>query len=151
MTNKPLTTTVGDLRKAWIDHLRDAGKTLLTAASYDLDMKLAEDFFGADRAIDALTAEDIDAFNASEAVNVLRSGRDKSPHTIAKTQRALRMALAWRSGQPAKTAKPKKAPATKKPKSGGKKKRAVVYVATPIEEPAAGYDLRESQEEDAAI
>jgi hypothetical protein len=63
--------------------------------SYRLEPAVALHELGRDTAVRELTAGRVRAFFESERVTKTRTGRSKSPLSIAKTQRVLRQAIGW--------------------------------------------------------
>ena len=87
--------TLADLAERYVAHLEEAGKSSGTAASYGLEMKTALSELGAETKLADLKPEHVIAYFASKRVLKKKNGKHKSPLSIAKTQRVLRLALVW--------------------------------------------------------
>jgi len=87
--------TLADLAERYVAHLEESGKSAGTSASYGLELKTALDELGADTKLADLTPEQVLAYFASKRVTKKKNGKHKSPLSIAKTQRVLRLALVW--------------------------------------------------------
>jgi hypothetical protein len=87
--------TLAELSRRYIEHLEEEGRSAGTCFSYLQELQLAGREIGGETAIADLTAERIAAYNACDRVVKLKSGRAKSPLSIAKSRRVLRLALAW--------------------------------------------------------
>lgn len=87
--------TLAELATRYIAKLEQDGKSAGTTFSYLMELKLAQAELGVETLLSALSPAAIAAFNASERVTMLKSGRSKSPLSIDKTRRVLRQALAW--------------------------------------------------------
>jgi hypothetical protein len=85
--------TLQTLSLAYIAAMEKEGKSPGTCASYSMELRVAMAEIGADLPIKDLTPERVGEFFGSDRVNKLKSGRAKSPLSIAKTQRVLRLAL----------------------------------------------------------
>jgi len=99
-SNRPSQPTEPDmsvtrLAAAYLEHLRDMGKSMATQFSYSMDLGLAKRELGAETLITDLTPERVAAFFESEAVTTRKNGKRKSQVTIDKCRRVLRMALEW--------------------------------------------------------
>ncbi len=87
--------TLSDLAEKYLAHMERAGKSQGTSASYGLELKSALEELGpATRLVD-LKPEEVLAYFGCPRVQRKRNGRAKSPLSIAKTQRVLRLALVW--------------------------------------------------------
>jgi hypothetical protein len=87
--------TLADLAERYIASMDRAGKASGTIFSYRLELATAISELGADTKLADLTPEMVLAYFASERVNKKRNGKGKSPLSIAKSQRVLRLALVW--------------------------------------------------------
>lgn len=87
--------TLADLTTRFISHLEETGKSAGTCFSYLMELKLAQNHFGADALLSALTQDAVAAFNTTDRVMKLKSGLDKSQLSIDKTRRVLRLALTY--------------------------------------------------------
>ena len=139
--------TVTQLCKLYCDHMESEGKSPGTRLSYMMELSTAVDELGAETPVASLTASDIERFNNCARVMKLRSGKPKAAPSYLKTQRVIRLALAWAeqtgliasSPIPAKAQKddgpapePTPTPAPKK----GRRKALVEVVNEPQVEPA---------------
>ena len=79
----------------YLTHLAESGKSLGTVFSYRLELKTALDALGAETKLGDLAPAQVLLFFGSDKVNKTRTGRPKSPLSISKTQRVLRLALVW--------------------------------------------------------
>lgn len=91
--------TLGLLADAYAAEMERAGKSPGTCASYAMELKVALAELGADVPLREVTPERVGEFFASDRVNKLKSGRAKSPLSIAKTQRVLRLSLVFAEQQ----------------------------------------------------
>ncbi len=87
--------TLSNLAEGYLAHMEDAGKSSGTVFSYRLELQTALAALGADTKLADLTSKDVVVFFGSAKVNKARTGKPKSPLSIAKTQRVLRLALVW--------------------------------------------------------
>jgi hypothetical protein len=87
--------TLADLSDRYLRHMENAGKSNGTCFSYKLELATAMNALGADTKLADLTPEMVALFFGSERVNRKKNGKEKSPLSIAKTQRVLRLALVW--------------------------------------------------------
>ena len=87
-----------ELALKYVKHMEKAGKSNGTVASYQLELKTALDHLGAETKVANLTPEMVALFFGSARVNKKKSGKPKSPLSVAKTQRVLRLALVWAEG-----------------------------------------------------
>jgi hypothetical protein len=87
-----------ELALKYVKHMEKAGKSNGTIASYQLELKTALDHFGAETKVADLTPEKVLLYFGSARVMKKRNGKGKSPLSIAKTQRVLRLALVWAEG-----------------------------------------------------
>ncbi len=90
--------TLGQVFEGYLDALEKAGKSDGTIASYKMELALAGADLGLDTKLSDLTPDRVVLFIASDRVQKTRSGRAKSPLSIAKTERVLRQALVWAEG-----------------------------------------------------
>lgn len=88
-------TALADAFDGFARHLEDSDKSPGTVFSYQLELKLALEAFGAETKLDDLTVERVAEFFGSARVTQTRSGRPKSQLSIDKTRRVLRQALLW--------------------------------------------------------
>jgi hypothetical protein len=84
-----------DLAERYVAHLEEEGKSAGTSASYGLELKTALAELGAETRLADLTPAQVVGYFASKRVLKKRNGKHKSPLSIAKTQRVLRLALVW--------------------------------------------------------
>jgi len=91
--------SLAGLADAYAGKMLGDGKTPGTIASYKAELALAMKHLGAETAIAKLTVEKVRAYFESDAVTRLRSGRAKSPLSVDKTRRVLRLALVWAQEQ----------------------------------------------------
>jgi len=87
--------TLSDLAEKYLRHMENAGKSNGTIFSYKLELATALDALGAETRLADLTSEKVMLFFGSDRVQKKRNGKKKSPLSIAKTQRVLRLALVW--------------------------------------------------------
>jgi hypothetical protein len=87
--------TLSDLTGKYLAHMETDGKSSGTVFSYRLELQTALANLGADTRLADLRPEQVLGFFGSEKVNKTRTGKPKSPLSIAKTQRVLRQALVW--------------------------------------------------------
>lgn len=90
--------TLADLADRYLRHMENAGKSNGTCFSYNLELATAMAELGADTKLADLTPEMVMLFFGSDRVMKKRNGKKKSPLSIAKTQRVLRLALVWAEG-----------------------------------------------------
>lgn len=90
--------TLAYLADRYLANMERAGKSNGTCLSYKLELATALDELGADTLLADLTAEKVALFFGCKRVNNKRNGKGKSPLSIAKTQRVLRLALVWAEG-----------------------------------------------------
>ncbi len=97
MTPKKMTAsiTLAELSERYLQHLEAEGRSRGTVFSYSMELNVAQRELGADRSIGAISRSDIETYNASDRVMKLRSGKPKAAPSYLKTQRVLRLALAW--------------------------------------------------------
>lgn len=93
------TITLGDLAQAYLKALEAEGKSDGTLFSYRLEIRTALTALGEETKLADLTARKVGNFFASDKVTKTRTGRAKSPLSIAKTQRVLRQALEFAEEQ----------------------------------------------------
>jgi hypothetical protein len=91
--------TMAVLADAYAAEMERAGKSAGTIASYRGELVVAMQELGAETPIASLTAERVGEYFTSDRVCKLKSGRGKSPLSIAKTCRVLRLALAFAADQ----------------------------------------------------
>jgi hypothetical protein len=87
--------TLAQLAEQYLKHMEADGKSIGTCFSYAMELKTAQAELGADTIVGTLTADDIARFNASDRVMKLKSGKPKAEPSFLKTQRVLRLALAF--------------------------------------------------------
>lgn len=101
-TAKPTTvharTSLAGIAEAYVAHLT-ATKSPATASSYRGDLQVAIKHFGGETVCSALTSKRVLAYFDSDLVTKKRSGKAKSPISINKTRRVLRLALEWAGGE----------------------------------------------------
>jgi hypothetical protein len=137
--------TLAQLSERYIAHLEQDGKSLGTQFSYRMEMRTAEAELGADTIVGTLTAADIEKFNTSDRVMRLKSGKPKAEPSFLKTQRVLRLALAFaeqtglieKSPIPAKVQKSDEPVPEPEPTPAPKKTRKSRVVVEVVNEPQA--------------
>jgi len=87
--------TLSDLAERYVAHMERKGNSAGTIASYSMELKTAITALGAETQIEKITPHDVLAYFGSDRVNKKANGREKSPLSISKTQRVLRLALVW--------------------------------------------------------
>jgi hypothetical protein len=87
--------TLADLGDRYLASMERGGKSNGTIFSYKLELATAMNALGADTKLADLTPEMVALFFGSDRVNKKKNGKLKSPLSIAKTQRVLRLALVW--------------------------------------------------------
>src|ERR1043165_6449962 len=92
-TTEPI--TLAQLAEQYLKHMEADGKSIGTCFSYAMELKTAQADLGAETIVGTLTAADIERFNASDRVMKLKSGKPKAEPSFLKTQRVLRLALAF--------------------------------------------------------
>jgi hypothetical protein len=90
--------TLADLTEKYLAHMERAGKANGTIFSYKLELATALDALGVETKLADLTPHAVLAYFGSARVNKKKTGKAKSPLSIAKTQRVLRLALVWAEG-----------------------------------------------------
>jgi hypothetical protein len=75
--------------------MEESGKSAGTSASYGLELKSALEELGPMTRLADLKPEAVLAYFGCPRVQRKRNGKPKSPLSIAKTQRVLRLALVW--------------------------------------------------------
>ena len=121
----PVPGSLRELGYAWVANLAKGGATQNTCGVYHGIFTYLQRIFG-DKPIGSITQKEVEAFIASNDLQVTRSGRSRSKHTINQITRTLRLALGWAvetgklkaSPFPVKAAKPKAEP---KPKAKAEK------------------------------
>lgn len=94
-TRDEVRASMQDLGIVYVGHLKAAGKSDKTIASYRFDFMHAIEELGAATKLDALTPERVLEYFTCDRVMKLRSGKPKSQLSIDKTRRVLRQALEW--------------------------------------------------------
>ena len=87
--------TLADLAERYLASIERGGKSNGTIFSYKLELATAMNALGAETKVADLSPEKVLLFFGSDRVNKKRNGKPKSPLSIAKTQRVLRLALVW--------------------------------------------------------
>ncbi len=104
--------THADVTDGYLAHLIKVGKSAGTVASYRADLRIAMRELGENTKVSALTERKVQAYFDSDAVTLNRAGKPKSPITVAKIRRVLRLAVVWAAEQgliaKAPISKPKK-------------------------------------------
>ena len=85
--------TLADVFASYVEAMENDGKSGGTIASYKMELALAVDEMGVDTKIADLTPERVVIYFGCDRLVKTRSGRAKSPLSIAKSQRVLRQAL----------------------------------------------------------
>jgi len=93
--SKAAAMTLADLSEAYVRHLDEAGKSIGTQFSYDMELRLAQAELGAETLVSDFTPETILAFFEGDRVTKTKSGRSKAKPSIDKTRRVMRQALVW--------------------------------------------------------
>ncbi len=91
--------TLSLLADAYKAEMERVGKSPGTCASYMAELAVALGELGADIPLREVTPERVAEFFRSDRVNRLKSGKPKSPLSIAKTQRVLRLSLVFAEQQ----------------------------------------------------
>lgn len=91
--------TLKALCEAYAKGMEREGKSPGTCASYMAELHVAMAELGVETSVAGLSPERVAEYFGCARVNKLRSGRPKSPLSIAKTQRVLRLALAFAEQQ----------------------------------------------------
>jgi hypothetical protein len=92
---KTASITLSELSERYLQHLESEGRSRGTVFSYSMELNVAQRELGADLSIGAITRADVERYNASDRVMKLKSGKPKAAPSYLKTQRVLRLALAW--------------------------------------------------------
>jgi hypothetical protein len=87
--------TLAELSERYLQHLEAEGRSRGTVFSYSMELNVAQRELNADRSIGAISRADIENYNASDRVMKLKNGKPKAAPSYLKTQRVLRLALAW--------------------------------------------------------
>lgn len=87
--------TLQDMAIGYAIHMRESGKSEGTMASYRMELTTALEELGAATKVSELTPERVLLYFGSDRVMKKRNGRGKSPLSIDKTRRVLRLALLW--------------------------------------------------------
>jgi len=87
--------TLASLAEAYLASLAERGQSEGTIFSYRMELKTAQAELGAETLVGDLTYDAIAAFNTSDRVMKLKSGKPKAPPSYLKTRRTLRLALAF--------------------------------------------------------
>ena len=85
--------TLADVFASYVEAMENDGKSDGTISSYRMELALAGDELGVDTKIADLTPERVVIYFGCDRLVKTRSGRAKSPLSIAKSQRVLRQAL----------------------------------------------------------
>jgi len=91
--------SLAGLADAYVGKMIADGKSAGTIASYKAELAMALKHLGAATPIASLTVDQVREFFESKPVTRLRSGRAKSPLSVDKTRRVLRLALVWAAEQ----------------------------------------------------
>ena len=87
--------TLAELAENYLDNLAELGKSQGTCFSYRGELELAIEWLGAETKLADLGEPQVRGFFECPSVNRTRTGKLKSPLSIAKTQRVLRQALVF--------------------------------------------------------
>ena len=87
--------TLHTAAQAFIEHLREQGKSERTLYTYSKDIEQIEAFFGADRKLSTIRSQQVGKFLRSDELLKLANGKDRAEPTVQKTVRVLRMFLLW--------------------------------------------------------
>jgi len=90
--------TLADLAERYLASMERGGKSNGTIFSYKLELALALGELGAETKLADLTPEKVMLFFGCARVQRKRNGKQKSPLSVAKSQRVLRLALVWAQG-----------------------------------------------------
>lgn len=104
--------SIADISAKYLNAI-DGDKTPSTVRSYGMDLQRACSYFGAERLVETISADEVQGYFDSPEVNSLRSGKPKAKPTIDKQCRVLRLALVWAAEQKLIEVAP--VPADKKP------------------------------------
>lgn len=88
-------TTLHSAVQAYLEHLKDQGKTERTLYTYGKDFEQIEAFFGAEKKLTSILIPHVSSFLKSDALLKLPSGKERSEPTVKKTVRVFRMFLVW--------------------------------------------------------
>lgn len=88
-------TTLHVAAQAYLEHLRDQGKTERTLYTYGKDFEQIEAFFGPDKKLTSILIPHVSGFMKSDALLKMPSGKERSEPTVKKTVRVFRMFLVW--------------------------------------------------------
>lgn len=89
----PAPTTLKDLAQRYLERLEQQGKSGGTLSSYKLELDVAMEHFGRQLPLADLHAASVQEYYECPRVTTTRSGRSKSPLSIAKTRRVMHQAL----------------------------------------------------------
>ena len=87
--------TFAELAEQYLENLAELGKSQGTCFSYRGELALAIEQLGAETKVADLCVSQVQGFFECASVTRTRTGKLKSPLSIAKTQRVLRQALAF--------------------------------------------------------
>ncbi len=87
--------TLSELAEHYLDNLAEIGKSRGTCFSYRGELELAIEWLGAETNLADLGVSQVEGFLECPSVTRTRTGKPKSPLSIAKTQRVLRQALVF--------------------------------------------------------
>jgi hypothetical protein len=90
--------TLAELADRYLENLAEIGKSRGTCFSYRGELELAIEWLGAETKLADLGAPQVQGFFECPAVTRTRTGKPKSPLSIAKTRRVLRQALVFAVG-----------------------------------------------------
>lgn len=90
--------TLAELADHYLENLEEIGKSRGTCFSYRGELELAIEWLGAETKLADLGAAQVEGFFECPSVTRTRTGKPKSPLSIAKTQRVLRQALVFAVG-----------------------------------------------------
>jgi hypothetical protein len=85
--------TLAELADHYLENLAEIGKSRGTCFGYRGELELAIEWLGAETKLADLCAPQVQGFFECPSVTRTRTGKPKSPLSIAKTQRVLRQAL----------------------------------------------------------
>jgi hypothetical protein len=92
------TRTLAELAEHYLENLAEIGKSRGTCFSYRGELELAIEWLGAETKLADLGAAQVEGFFECPSVTRTRTGKLKSPLSIAKTQRVVRQALVFAVG-----------------------------------------------------
>lgn len=89
------TMNLSNINTAFLDHLKELGKSERTIYTYRKDLDIVEAFFGGDKPITEIRNLQIGKFFKADAMLLKPNGTPRAERTIEKTVRVFRMMLVW--------------------------------------------------------